>query len=128
MGAQACQRAVLAFGPECGAYVSSVKDEPVVGTWPQVFGNVPFEFQFYGTRGLAVGQSQAVGDTEDVRIHGDDRFVVDHRGDHVRRLPAYALQGHQRIYVVRDVSVEVRDDLPCHFHEMDGLAVGIGYA
>ena len=77
-------------------------------------------------RGLAVGQPEAVGDSEYVCVHGDYRLVVEDGSHDIGCLAAYSGQAHETVCVGRNHRMEVADQPAGHVYQVTGLAVGVG--
>ena len=69
------------------ADLSSVPDEPVMRLRPIFFGDERHEPLFHFEGRLAEGESETVGDAEDVRIDGDGVAAEGERVDDVGGLP-----------------------------------------
>jgi hypothetical protein len=81
-----------------------VQDQPVVGVLEELLGHQPQQAQLHRQRRLALGDARAVGDAEDVRVHGHGGLAEGGVEHHVGGLAADAGQGLQRLAVPRHLA------------------------
>ncbi len=72
-----------------------------MGMQPEFFRHSLQQFLFDGQRGLARGQSGAIGDAEEVCVDCDRRFAEGDVQHDIRGFPAYTRQLFQRSTIMR---------------------------
>jgi len=115
--------ALRAVGLAGFAHVATMQDQPVVGTVLPVRGDELHQAVFNFADGLAGGQADAVGDAEDVGVHGNRRFAKDGVEDDVGGLAAHAGEGFEGGAVVRDFACVAVKQLPTGGDDVFGLGV-----
>lgn len=90
-------------------------------------GDVPYQFAFHrqgrGCRGW--NQAYPVAHAEYVRIYGKVGLVVDHGGNHIRRLSTYARQFHQFLHRQGHLTVKFLHQHLRHADEVFRLIPGV---
>src|SRR5690625_375316 len=107
----------------CRAHVAAVQDQPVVGVAAECVGNRLDQLVLHRAHGLAGRQAGAVGDAEDVRVHGNGRFAEGGVEDHVGGLAADAGQRLQFLARARNLAAVVFDQDAAGGDDVFGLVV-----
>lgn len=92
-----------------------------------VFRDVLGQFLLCGERSGGFDEPEAVGNSENVRVHRHSGLAERHGFHDVGCLSAHAWQRRQGLNLARYLAVEVRHEFLRHSYEMLGLAVGVAY-
>ena len=104
--------ALIAFGFAGDADLAAVVDDLVGEIDPAVLGDNLHQFLLHFLGCVAFGEAKAMGDAEDVGIDNHALgFLEAHSENHIRSLPRRARDGDQLGQGLRDLALEIRNDL-----------------
>ena len=124
------QAAKLALGLLCGAHISAVQNEPVVGVMKHFGGEVarqhPLHTEWGGARRRH--ESDAVAHSEDVCIYCHGRLMEDDAEHDVGCLASHTGQAGELLHGRGHLAAVFALEHGGHPHQVSCLVVGVGYA
>src|SRR6185312_3226816 len=121
--AEVLDEALRAGGPEGGADIAAVQDQPVMRVALELVGGVRRQGVLDGARGLAGGEARAVGDAEDVSVDGDLGLAEDDVENDIGGFAADAGEIFERIPIRGDLAAVELDQHAAQADQVPGFGV-----